>query len=73
MTIYSHSSPHFQLRPSLVHPFLPQDLDLPCNAQASCYYSYNILYYCESSYTPAEINANTADFHYISNFYRTEK
>ena len=36
MTIYQHSSPHLQIRPSLVHPFLPQDLDLPCNARASC-------------------------------------
>ena len=23
MTIYPHSSPHLQIRPSLVHPFLP--------------------------------------------------
>ena len=36
MTIYPHSSPHLQIRPSLVHPFLPQDLDVPCKAQASC-------------------------------------
>ena len=36
MTIYPHSSPHLQIRLSLVHPFLPQDLDLPCNARASC-------------------------------------
>src|SRR3954462_3616039 len=36
MTIYSHSSPHLQIRLYLVHPFLPQDLDLPCNARASC-------------------------------------
>ena len=35
MTIYPHSSPHLQVRLSLVHPFLPQDLDLPCNARAS--------------------------------------
>ena len=34
---------HLQIRPSLVHPFLPQDklliqmhLDVPCNAWASC-------------------------------------
>ena len=37
MAIYPHSSPHVQIRPSLVHPFLPQDLDVPCNARASCY------------------------------------
>ena len=36
MTIYPHSSPHLQIRSSLVHPFLPQDLDVPCNARASC-------------------------------------
>ena len=36
MAIYPHSSPHLQIRPSLVHPFLPQDLDGPCNARASC-------------------------------------
>ena len=36
MAIYPHSSPHLQIRPSLVHPFLPQDLDVPCNAWASC-------------------------------------
>ena len=42
MTIYPHSSPHLQIRLSLVHPFLPQDLDLPCNARASCQYSYNM-------------------------------
>ena len=36
MTIYPHSSPHLRIRPSLVHPFLPQDLDVPCNARASC-------------------------------------
>ena len=36
MAIYPHSSPHLQIRPSLVHPFLPQDLDVPCNARASC-------------------------------------
>ena len=36
MTIYPHSSPHLQIRPSLVHPFLPQDLDVPFNARASC-------------------------------------
>ena len=36
MTIYPHSSPHLQIRPSLVHPFLPQDLDVSCNARASC-------------------------------------
>ena len=36
MEIYPHSSPHLQIRPSLVHPFLPQDLDVPCNARASC-------------------------------------
>ena len=36
MAIYPHSSPHLQIRPSLIHPFLPQDLDVPCNAQASC-------------------------------------
>ena len=36
MTIYPHSSPHLQIRLSLVHPVLPQDLDLPCNARASC-------------------------------------
>ena len=35
MTIYPHSSPHLPTRPSIVHPFLPQDLDLPCNARAS--------------------------------------
>ena len=35
MAIYPHCSPHLQIRPSLVHPFLPQDLDVPCNAQAS--------------------------------------
>ena len=29
MAIYPHSSPHLQIRPSLVHPFLPQDLDVP--------------------------------------------
>src|SRR3989337_2657054 len=41
MAIYSHSSPHLQIRPSLVHHFLPQDklliqmhLDVPCNARA---------------------------------------
>ena len=34
--MYPHTSPHLQIRPSLVHPFLPQDLDLPCNARASC-------------------------------------
>ena len=39
MTIYPHSSPHLQIRPSLVHPFLPQDLDVPCNARASCFYT----------------------------------
>ena len=40
---YPHPSPHLQIRPSLVHPFLPQDklcmqmhLDVPCNARASC-------------------------------------
>ena len=32
MTIYPHSSPHLQIRTSLVHPFLPQDLDVPCKA-----------------------------------------
>ena len=36
MTIYPHSSPHLQIRPYLIHPFLPQDLDFPCNARASC-------------------------------------
>ena len=36
MAIYPHSSPHLQIRPSLVHAFLPQDLDVPCNARASC-------------------------------------
>ena len=36
MAIYPHSTSHLQLRPSLVHPFLPQDLDVPCNAWASC-------------------------------------
>ena len=36
MTIYPHSSPHLQIRPSLVHPFLPQDLDVPCKAWESC-------------------------------------
>ena len=36
MAIYPHSSPHLQIRPSLVHPFLPRDLDVPCNARASC-------------------------------------
>ena len=43
MAIYPHSSPHLQIRPSLVHPFLPQDklliqmhLHVPCNAWASC-------------------------------------
>ena len=35
MTIYPHSSPHLQIRPLLLHPFLPQDLDVPCNARAS--------------------------------------
>ena len=41
MKIYPHSSPHLQIRPSLVHPFLPQDklhiqmhLNVPCNAWA---------------------------------------
>src|SRR4051812_39200838 len=29
MAIYPHSSPHLQIRPSLIHPFLPQDLDVP--------------------------------------------
>ena len=28
MAIYPDSSPHLQIRPSLVHPFLPQDLDV---------------------------------------------
>ena len=44
---YPHPSPHLQIRPSLVHPFLPQDklliqmhLDVPCNAQASFQYKY---------------------------------
>ena len=39
---YPHTSPHLQIRPSLVHPFPPQDkliiqmhLDVPCNAWAS--------------------------------------
>src|SRR6266511_1873165 len=43
MTIYPHSSPHLQIRPSLIHPFLPQGkliiqmhLHVPCNARASC-------------------------------------
>ena len=36
MAISPHSSPHLQIRPSLVHPFLPQDLDVSCNARASC-------------------------------------
>ena len=36
MATYPHSSPHLQIRPSLVHPFLPQDLHVPCNTQASC-------------------------------------
>ena len=43
MAIYPHFSPDLQIRPSLVHPFLPQDklfiqmhLDVPCNAWASC-------------------------------------
>ena len=38
---YPHPSPHLQIRPSLVHPFLPQDklliqmhLDVTCNARA---------------------------------------
>ena len=35
MAIYPHSLPHLQIRPSLVHPFLPQDIDVPCNARAS--------------------------------------
>ena len=34
--IYPHSSPHLQIRPSLVQPFLPQDFDVLCNARASC-------------------------------------
>ena len=29
MAIFPHSSPHLQIRSSLVHPFLPQDLDVP--------------------------------------------
>ena len=40
---YPHPSPHLQIRPSLVHPFVSQDklliqmhLDVPCNARASC-------------------------------------
>ena len=36
MAIYPHSSPHLHIRPSLLHPFLPQDLDVPCNARTSC-------------------------------------
>ena len=36
MAIYLHTSTHLQIRPSLVHPFLPQDLDVPCNARTSC-------------------------------------
>ena len=35
MAIYPHFSPHMQIRPSLVHPFLPQDLDVPGKAGAS--------------------------------------
>ena len=42
MAIYPHSSPHLQIRPSLIHPFLRQYLDIPCNARASCQYSYNM-------------------------------
>ena len=46
MTIDPHSSPHLQIRPSLVHPFLPEDklliqmhLDVLWNARAlSSYY-----------------------------------
>ena len=41
--MYPHTSPHLQIRPSLVHPFLSQDklviqmhLDVTCNARASC-------------------------------------
>ena len=37
---YPHTSPHLQIRPSLIHPFLSQDklliqmhLDVPCNAR----------------------------------------
>ena len=36
IAIYPHSSPHLQIRPSLVHPFLARDFDVPCNAWASC-------------------------------------
>src|SRR3989337_2712553 len=42
--MYPHTSPHLQIRPSLIHPFLSQDklviqmhLDVTCNARASCY------------------------------------
>ena len=41
--MYPHTSPHLQIRPSLVHPFLSQDklviqmhLDVTYNARASC-------------------------------------
>ena len=41
--MYPHTSPHLQIRTSLVHPFLSQDklviqmhLDVTCNARASC-------------------------------------
>ena len=40
---YPHTTPHLQIRPSLVHPFLSHDkqviqmhLDVMCNARASC-------------------------------------
>ena len=36
MAIYPHSSPNLQIRPFLIRPLLPQDLDVPCNAWASC-------------------------------------
>ena len=36
MTIYPHSTPHLRIRPSLIHPFLPQDLDVLWNTRASC-------------------------------------
>ena len=43
ITMCPHSSPHLQIRPSFIHPFLPQDkliiqmnLHVSCNARASC-------------------------------------
>ena len=47
MTIYPHSTPCLQIRPSLVHPFLPQDLYVPCKARASCYFSINLVKFYE--------------------------